>query len=82
MTNRQAKTIEARIEQIKHELLTIGEMRPGSLTKQRRNAEFRQVCGFDPLLGEVAVPTDSAYSNFMESVLRHEEKIRGMFRRH
>jgi len=45
----------------------------------RRNAELRQVCGFDPLLGEAAVPTDSAYSNFIESVLRHEDKIRAMF---
>jgi hypothetical protein len=45
----------------------------------RRNAELRQVCGFDPLLGEAAVPTDSAYSNFMLSVLRHEDEIRAMF---
>lgn len=45
----------------------------------RRNAELRQVCGFDPLLGEAAAGTDSAYSNFLESVMRHEEMIRGMF---
>jgi hypothetical protein len=45
----------------------------------RRNAELRQMCGFDPLLGEAAVPTDSAYSNFLESVLRHEDMIRAMF---
>ena len=45
----------------------------------RRNAELRQVCGFDPLLGEAAVPTDSGYSNFLESVLRHEDMIRAMF---
>lgn len=45
----------------------------------RRNAELRQLCGFDPLLGEGAVPTDSAYSNFLESVMGHEETIRGMF---
>lgn len=45
----------------------------------RRNAELRQACGFDPLLGEAAVPTDSAYSNFLESVLGHEEMIRSMF---
>jgi len=45
----------------------------------RRNAELRQLCGFDPLLGEAAVPTDSGYSNFLESVLRHEDKIRAMF---
>jgi len=45
----------------------------------RRNAELRQLCGFDPLLGEEAVPTDSAYSNSLECVMRHEEMIRGMF---
>lgn len=45
----------------------------------RRNAELRQLCGFDPLLGEGSIPTDSAYSNFLECVMRHEDKIRGMF---
>jgi hypothetical protein len=44
----------------------------------RRNAELRQLCGFDPLLGEEAIPTDSGYSNFLESVMRHEEMIRAM----
>jgi hypothetical protein len=45
----------------------------------RRNAELRQVCGFDPLLGEAAVPSDSAYSNFLESVMQQETMIRGLF---
>ena len=45
----------------------------------RRNGELRQLCGFDPLAGEGAVPTDSAYSNFLESLMGHEEKIRCMF---
>ena len=45
----------------------------------RRNAELRQLCGFDPLLGEGSIPTDSAYSNFLECVMLHEDKIRGMF---
>lgn len=45
----------------------------------RRNAELRQLCGFDPLLGEGSIPTDSGYSNFLECVMRHEDKIRGMF---
>jgi len=45
----------------------------------RRNGELRQLCGFDPLAGEGAVPTDSAYSNFLESVMKHEETIREMF---
>ena len=41
MTNRQPRIIEARIRQIKHELLTIAEMRPGSLTKQSRSRKDR-----------------------------------------
>ncbi len=45
----------------------------------RRNGELRQVCGFDPLLGEAVVPTDSAYSNFLESVMQQEPMIREMF---
>ena len=37
----------------------------------RRNAELRQECGFDPWLGEAAVPTDSAFSNFLLFRSRH-----------
>ena len=36
MTQKRLKTIETQIAQIKQELLAIGEMRPGSLTPQRR----------------------------------------------
>ena len=45
----------------------------------RRNGQLRQLCGFDPLAGEGAVPTDSSYSNFLESLIGHEETIRSMF---
>lgn len=45
----------------------------------RRNGELRKLCGFDPLAGEGAVPTDSAYSNFLECLMRHEEAIREVF---
>ena len=44
----------------------------------RRNAELRALCGFDPVLGERAVPTDSAYSNFLEILMDHEADIRKM----
>ena len=44
-----------------------------------RNAELRQLCGFDPLAGERAVPTDSAYSNLLEGLMKHEGTIREMF---
>ena len=36
MSQEKLKEIEAQIEEIKHELMTLGEMRPGSLTRQRR----------------------------------------------
>ena len=44
-----------------------------------RNAELRQLCGFEPLLGQTAIPTQSAYSNFLEAVMAHEQAIRAMF---
>jgi hypothetical protein len=36
MTQKRLKTIESQIAQLKQELSTVGEMRPGSLTPQRR----------------------------------------------
>jgi len=47
----------------------------------RRNGQLRELCGLDPLLGEDAVPTDSAYSNFLEILMDHREEVRGMFDR-
>lgn len=44
-----------------------------------RNGELRKVCGFDPRLGKAAVPTDSAYSHFLSSLLELEPMIRAMF---
>ncbi len=41
MTNKRLAQIEMRIEKIKGELAAIGEMRPGSLTKQYKNREER-----------------------------------------
>jgi hypothetical protein len=39
MTNKRLAQIERRIEKIKMELVEIGEMRPGSLTKQYKDPE-------------------------------------------
>ena len=39
MTNKRLAQIENRIEKIKGELAAIGEMRPGSLTRQYRDRE-------------------------------------------
>jgi len=45
----------------------------------RRNGQLRHVCGFDPLLGEKAVPTAAAYSRFIELVIKHEPDVRAIF---
>jgi len=42
MTDKRLVRIEQQIEEIKRELMGIGEMRPGSLTKQYRNAEEKK----------------------------------------
>ena len=36
MSQEKLKELEVQIEEIKRELMTLGEMRPGSLTRQRR----------------------------------------------
>lgn len=45
----------------------------------RRNGELRQICGFDPFLGENAVPTKDALSRFVELLIEHSEFIDEMF---
>ncbi|HKN18315.1 MAG TPA: DUF6788 family protein [Dissulfurispiraceae bacterium] len=42
MTDRTLKKIEHQIEKIKKELIEIGEMRPGSLTKQYKKSKDKQ----------------------------------------
>jgi len=44
-----------------------------------RNAELREVCGFDPLQKEKAVPPNYVYSRFFEKLLRHAELVEEMF---
>jgi len=45
----------------------------------RRNAELREVCGFDVVKGEEAVPPDYVYTRFLKKLLRHCDKIEAMF---
>jgi len=45
----------------------------------QRNAELRQVCGFDPLLGDKAVPPEYVYSRFFKILCRHLSLIDAMF---
>ncbi len=44
-----------------------------------RNAELRDVCGFDPFPGGNAVPTASAFTRFLKSLFKHAEEIDLMF---
>ena len=45
----------------------------------RRNAQLRELCGFDPLKGEAGVPPASAYSRFLRSLFRRADVIDAMF---
>ena len=45
----------------------------------RRNGELRQLCGFDPSLGEKAVPTKDAFSRFLELIIEQSGFISDMF---
>lgn len=45
----------------------------------RRNAQFREMCGFSPLAGVNAVPSKSAYSRFLSHLLNLESHVRKMF---
>lgn len=44
-----------------------------------RNAQLREMCGFNPLLGHEAVPSKSAYSRFLVTLIRKQELIDDMF---
>jgi transposase len=45
----------------------------------QRNAQLRELCGFDPLKGAKAVPSKSAYSRFIVAVLKHSPLIDEIF---
>jgi len=44
-----------------------------------RNGELRQLCGFDPVKGASAVPSESAYTRFLRNVFRCASEIEVMF---
>ena len=46
-----------------------------------RNGELRQVCGFDPLQQEEAVPPDYVYSRFFEKLFEHADVVEEIFDR-
>lgn len=44
-----------------------------------RNAQLREMCGFNPILGAESVPSKSAYNRFLRKLLAHEPFVREMF---
>lgn len=49
------------------------------IAELRRNAELRQVCGFEPVLGEAAVPPDYVFSRFYANLEEHLDALEAMF---
>ena len=49
------------------------------LRELRRNADLRELCGFDPMLGSAAVPDEHNMSRFLGNVIELEPLIQGMF---
>ena len=45
----------------------------------KRNAQLRELCGFNPLKGVRAVPSSMAYSRFLDSLMKHQELIDDIF---
>lgn len=45
----------------------------------RRNAQLRELCGFDIYRGTEAVPKAWVYTRFVRSLLKHEEEVVGIF---
>jgi len=44
-----------------------------------RNGELRDLCGFDPLGGEEAIPSSDAYTRFLKNLMKEQEMIEEMF---
>lgn len=44
-----------------------------------RNGELREACGFDPALGEKAVPSKDAYSSMLRKLMREQKEVEAMF---
>lgn len=45
----------------------------------RRNAQLRHLCGFDPALGERAVPPAWVYSRFLKKLMARQQLLEAMF---
>ncbi len=49
------------------------------LRELSRNGELRDLCGFDPVVGAAAVPSDDAFGRFLAVVIEHQEQLQAMF---
>ena len=49
------------------------------LRELSRNGELRGLCGFDPMLGAAAVPSDDAFGRFLAVVMEHQVRLQTMF---
>jgi len=45
----------------------------------KRNAQLRELCGFNPLKGSKAVPSSYAYSRFFKNILKYGNLITDIF---
>jgi hypothetical protein len=45
----------------------------------RRNGQLRHMCGFDPHLAHLAVPTEDAFTRFLDLVIEHRSMVERMF---
>jgi hypothetical protein len=60
--------------------LVLGHQSIESLRRElRRNAQLRELCGFDIYRGPEAVPKPWVYTRFVRSLLKHEEEVVGIF---
>ncbi len=58
----------------------LGHHGPASLIRElRRNAELRQVCGFDPVLLDKAIPPDYVFSRFYARLEQFPEMVGEIF---
>lgn len=60
--------------------LVFGHRGVAPLRKElKRNGELRQVCGFDPIKKENAVPSKDAYYRFLEKLAEHADLVMEVF---
>jgi len=60
--------------------IVFGHPSLASLSRElARNGQLRDLCGFDPLRGDDAAPTQWAWSRFIVRLLGHRELIEAMF---